>query len=209
MPEMPLLQMGRFQHFWPPLPVDTAGGNDMANHDPLLYCNMLDQATQACLVEQERKAFLDEICLEGTLGLRQGFKKFLFGSSRFGWYNGNADSDNDGVSDQEEESNSIRKHCIWDFSHRFLDDRSPEYLHGHECKEDSDCKSQTGDKSRTGNCSLSFRSYCPSPCDFLRYDVKSQGMYTLGKQAVKLIAAQELAWTTQERTLATGTGTKP
>lgn len=99
-------------------------------------------------------------------------------------------------SDQEEKSAAISKQCVWPENLLALDSGMQEPEYGRECKNDADCKSDTGKEERQETCAKAYRAFCPEPCDYLHYNVRSQGAYHLSNSAVSIMASQELAWAT-------------
>jgi len=165
-------------------------------------CNFLDPELASCFAKYIKKDSEDNICLNGATLMQEGYSKLIFSQSKTGWYDTNTDSNKNQIPDQEEESSAIAKHCVWPEGLRVLPDGRAEDKHGNACVSDSDCKSKSKDNQRQGTCVTAYRAFCPEPCDYLRYRVKSQGVYPLSSAAIAIMASQELSWVTFQNTVA-------
>jgi hypothetical protein len=186
------ITLGRF----PLLTVADPAGETMNYQNPVLGCNILDSTMAKCFAEKVKQDAEGEICLNGASLLTEGYTKIIFSQSKTGWYETDSDSNNNGIPDQEEKSAAMAKQCVWPENIRVLDDGMQEPKYGQACEEDADCESETGKEDRRGKCVKAYRAFCPEPCDYLRYNVRSQGAYPLSNSAVSIMASQELAWVT-------------
>ena len=194
MSDLPIA-LGRFDT----LKAEDPGGEEIRYQNPLLGCNMLDPNLAKCFAEKAKQDSEGEICLNGATLMTEGYSKLIFSQSKTGWYQ-TTDSNNNDIPDQEEESATIEMQCVWPEALRFLPDGKEEPKYGRKCTEDTDCKSKNGDSDRNGKCVKAYRAFCPNPCDYLKYSVRSQGVYPLSSSAVTLMASQELAWATHQAT---------
>ena len=142
------------------------------------------------------------ICLNGATLMQEGYSKLIFSQSQTGWCDTNTDYNKNQIPDQEEASSAIVRHYVWPECLRVLPDGRAEDKCGNACVSDSDCKSKSKDDQRQGKCVTVYRAFCQEPCDYLRYRVKSQGVYPLSSAAIAIMASQELSWVTFQITVA-------
>mmetsp|Transcript_55218 Transcript_55218/g.112957 ORF Transcript_55218/g.112957 Transcript_55218/m.112957 type:complete len:921 (+) Transcript_55218:100-2862(+) len=182
-------QDGRF----PPLSITDPSGAIIQLDNPVLDCNILDDALEACLNKQSQRVAEGTICIDGAATLESTAYFGLL--QRTGWYNPQTDSDDNGIPDQEEEdSNSIENHCVWKGPALYKPDGLTESRLGKECEEAKDCKSDTGDEDRLGECRKAYRAYCPGRCNALEYEIVGQSSSLLSETAAQIMANDELAW---------------
>ena len=140
-PYVPSVIKGKFQY---PINFTKPNGSIKRMANPAMAmddCRMQDPAVKKCMAEQETRYQDGEICLPGSFGTEEAYKFLIFQGTKSNSYLDDKDTNNDGISDEEEQSDKMEKHCVWKKDQ--LGDGN-ELLLGKSCETDGDCKTSLG-----------------------------------------------------------------
>ena len=165
--------------------------------NPVLACNVLKKGYRTCMAEQQQKFQDGEICLDGALSFGESFAFTpLFLNSKLNSYDDNTGLGDDGISDMEDKSLEITKHCVWSEDQGAGAEAYAGRL-GKACKKDADCKSGIG--GNQGACLEAQRAYCPPRCKNSAFRTASISASPISGSTASLVADRELAFRTRQQ----------
>ena len=138
---MPSIIKGKFQY---PINFTKPNGSIKRIPNPAMTvedCRMQDPSVQKCMALQDTRFKDGEICLPGSLGTQAGYSFFVFKGDKPNSYVDDVDANNDGISDDEEKSVKMEKHCVWKEDQL---GNGIELRLGKSCNADDDCKTSLG-----------------------------------------------------------------
>lgn len=140
-PYVPSIIKGKFQY---PINFTKPDGSIKRIPNPAMAledCRMQDPSVQKCMALQDTRFKDGEICLPGSLGTQAGYSFFVFKGDKPNSYVDDVDTNNDGISDDEEKNLKMEKHCVWKEDQL---GNGVELRLGKSCTADDDCKTSLG-----------------------------------------------------------------
>jgi len=171
----------------------------MEIENPTLACNYLKPGFRSCMSEQQKKFVDGEICLDGALSFFEPNNWFLFSNQKLNFYEDSQGASDDGISDMEEASFGMEKHCVWSENDAAGLEAFKGGQVGKECTKNVNCKTSLGDAGVQGKCADAYRAFCPSRCKSTSFKAASVSTSPLSHSTVTLLANRELAFRTKQQ----------
>ena len=197
-PKVPAIVKGKFENA---TTYTFPGGRIKRMPNPTMAydgCGMHDPVIKACMETQATRFNDGEICLPGSFGTAHGFTWLFFANEKPNSYDDYKDDNLDGVSDAEEQSNDMVKHCVWRGDQ--LTNGIEERL-GRACEKDDDCTTSLGEVGEPGKCQKAYRAYCPMRCNTEYFYILRSSSNPMSKGTEELLAVRELSTTTQQQNI--------
>lgn len=201
-PKMPAIVKGKFENATT-YTLPSGRIKVMPNPTMAYDCRMHDSGVKACMETQATRFNDGEICLPGSLGAADMYTFLFFKNNKPNSYADDTHDNLGGISDAEEKSNDMVKHCVWRQDQLT---NGIEALLGRSCKNDDDCTTSLGEVGEPGKCQKAYRAYCPMRCTTDHFHILRSTSNPMSKGTEELLALRELSTTTEQQKI-TGAST--